>query len=98
MAKNRYLAALLSFLIAGLGQLYVGTYWKAMVFFMLESITSYLYLKDSTSTLYLALGLIVGVASMIDAYETAKKTETAGERKEKPAEKTTEDITSIKAY
>jgi len=104
MAKNRYLAAFLSFLIAGLGQLYVGKYKRAAVYFIIESTTSYLYLKNSNSTLYLALNFMVGVASMIDAYETAKKTgenSSKGKPAEKPKEADEEQkdrIINIKAY
>ena len=50
MAKNRYLAAALSFIVGGLGQLYVGSYSKAVLFFILDVLTSYAYLNENVST------------------------------------------------
>ena len=72
MAKNPWLAAFLSFLVSGMGQLYAGAYKKAAVFFALEAFTTYVYLSVNE---YVGgtLNLTVGILSMIDAYRTAKQ-------------------------
>jgi len=73
MAKNPWLAAALSFLVAGLGQLYVGSVWKGLGFIILDFITAYVYLNVDEGFGFM-LNLAVGVASIVDAYNGAKKT------------------------
>ena len=95
MAKNRYLAALLSFIVAGLGQLYVGRYWRALAFILLDVITSYFFIR-SDSNVALAVNLIVTVISMVDAYHLAGQIQQTQPTKEKPAAE--EQKIQIKAY
>ena len=71
MAKNRYLAAFLSFILAGFGQFYVGSYLKGAVFLVFDLLSSYLYMNDVLPTAALVLNLVVTVVSMVDAYRTA---------------------------
>ena len=84
MAKNPYLAALLSFILAGLGQLYVGTAKKAVIFFLFELTTTYVYFSVN-ETACIILNLPVTILSMADAYHTAKNTrETIKEEPDMP--------------
>ena len=74
MAKNPWLAAFLSFLFSGLGQLYVGAVGKALAFAGLEVVTALLFIKVNEPVGWL-LNLTVGVASIVDAYKSAKQTQ-----------------------
>lgn len=84
MGKNPAYAALLSFIIGGLGQAYLGLWGKAAMFFALELITGYLYITYESEPLFIA-NLTIGAWSMVDAYANAKKTQTT--KKIKPTEK-----------
>ena len=72
MAKNPWIAALLSFILAGLGQIYVGAYLLGLLFLVLEALsaTIYMYVDDSVGGMF---NLVVGVVSMVDAYRRAKR-------------------------
>jgi len=72
MAKNPYLAAFLSFLIGGLGQIYAGRLLRGVAFFALELLTGlvYMYVNESVG---LSLNLFVGLWAVVDAYRVAKK-------------------------
>jgi TM2 domain-containing membrane protein YozV len=74
MAKNPWIAAFLSFLIGGLGQLYVGRIRRALTFFSLEIVTGFIWLKINDPIGY-ALNIIVGLVAVIDAYRIAKETQ-----------------------
>jgi TM2 domain-containing membrane protein YozV len=76
--KNPWIAAILSFIFGGLGQAYLGLWWKAIFFFALEVLTGYLYFV-SESSLSLVSNLLVSVWSMVDAYQSAKKVQTPDE-------------------
>jgi TM2 domain-containing membrane protein YozV len=86
MAKNPWIAAFLSFLFSGLGQLYVGAVGRALAFAALEVITAFIYLRVNEPVGW-ALNLIVGVASIADAYKLAKKTVTVRTEKQPEKEK-----------
>jgi TM2 domain-containing membrane protein YozV len=77
MARNPWLAAALSFLMAGLGQFYVGQTLKGFVFMTLNAVIVYvsLYVSESAA---IGLSLVVGVVSVFDAYYGAKKALPAG--------------------
>jgi hypothetical protein len=72
MSKNPWIAAGLSFIVAGLGQVYIGEIWKGLGFFCLEFISGYWFINEGGD----AAGLInfaVSVIAMIDAYYGAKR-------------------------
>ncbi|MFH1054527.1 MAG: hypothetical protein V1744_00365 [Candidatus Altiarchaeota archaeon] len=82
MAKNPWLAAALSLLIAGLGQLYVGRVWRAVGFLVLDLATGYVYVNMNEQVGF-TLNMAVTVISVVDAYRLAKKP-TEEKPKEKP--------------
>jgi hypothetical protein len=81
MAKKPWLAALLSLLVAGFGQFYVGAWGLGMLFLVLDVLMGYAYQRNE-SPVILALNLFVTAVSMIHAYDRAKKANT-----DKPAGK-----------
>ena len=104
MAKNKWLAALLSFFIAGLGQLYLGRYQRAIAFFLLDILTAYVAMSQNNlaSNIGLALNLLVTAVAVADAYVLAGKAEGKTEgakktKKEDEKEQTAKPI-NLKAY
>ncbi|MBU0763027.1 MAG: hypothetical protein KKD39_08380 [Candidatus Altiarchaeota archaeon] len=90
MGKNPLIAALLSFIIGGLGQVYLGLWSRAFFFFGLEAITGYLYYLNESET-RLILNLLIGAWSMADAHYMAKHMKT---EKQEP----TKQIPKIKVF
>ena len=76
MAKNRYLAALLSLIIAGLGQLYAGRMGRALAFIVADFASSYLYLHYNFNAGFL-INILVKIVSAVDAFTLAGKTKIA---------------------
>lgn len=70
--KNPLSAAILSFIIAGLGQLYLRKFLRAAVFFLLEIITTWIYFSVSHDTGTI-LGLLISIISAYDAHKIAKE-------------------------
>lgn len=68
--RNPLYAAVLSFLIAGVGQLYLGRYLRAAVFLSLEVLTGVLYLYYAEG-LGAVLNIAVSVYAAFDAYRLA---------------------------
>jgi signal peptidase I len=83
MAKSPWAAVALSFLVAGLGQIYVGYPLRGIILVFLEFGTGYLY-ATVNEALGLILNVAVGVFAIVDAYYLAKK---ANVQQEKPPEK-----------
>jgi len=81
MAKKPWLAALLSLLVAGFGQFYVGAWGLGVLFLVLDLLMGYAY-QSNESPVILALNLFVTAVSMIHAYNRAKMMNT-----DKPPEK-----------
>ncbi|MFH1402853.1 MAG: hypothetical protein ABIH11_01125 [Candidatus Altiarchaeota archaeon] len=69
--KKPWLAAILSFLVAGLGQLYVGRLWRAALFFIMELAT--VELTPVSYALAFSLNILLSFISAFDAYYIAKK-------------------------
>ena len=71
--KNMWLAVLLSFLITGLGQVYLGKWKRGVRFFMLTLligfIASYYFKYEQVIT----MGALLSLISAYDAYQLAKK-------------------------
>jgi TM2 domain-containing membrane protein YozV len=70
--KSPFWAAVLSLLIAGLGQLYLRKYSRAAVFLVLELATSALLAYDEA--VGIILNLLVSLYASYDAYSLAYKT------------------------
>ncbi len=70
--KNPLLAAILSFIIAGLGQLYLKKFFRASVFFSLEIITTglWIYLPSEIGAIP---NLLVSIIAAYDAYKIARE-------------------------
>ncbi|MEA3255870.1 MAG: hypothetical protein U9Q22_08565 [Candidatus Altiarchaeota archaeon] len=70
--KNPLLAAILSLLIAGLGQLYLHKFFRAVVFLLLEVVTAgiWIYLSAEIGAI---INLLVSVIAAYDAYKIAKE-------------------------
>lgn len=67
--KNAGLAAVLSFLIIGLGQIYNGEIAKGLILL----IVSYLCIALAFLIVPLIVGIILWIYAIYDAYDTAKK-------------------------
>lgn len=68
-SKRIWLAVVLSFLITGLGQYYLGARRRAIAFFvgtlLLGAILSYILTQDQV----LSVGVVMAIISAIDAYQ-----------------------------
>ena len=72
MPKNPLIAAFLSFLIGGLGQLYLGLRNRAVAFFILElSTAAFTFTVHEQSGMI--LNFMVSLVASIDAYIMAKR-------------------------
>ena len=71
MPKNPWLAALLSLVMAGLGQIYSGALVRGIVFLASDLLTVYIYLYVNGS-IGLILNTLVTLYSVIDAYRIAR--------------------------
>ena len=67
--RNPILAAILSLIVAGLGQIYNGQIGKGVIFMVIQLINGAL----TVVLIGLILPPIVGLLAMIDAYMTAKR-------------------------
>ena len=75
--KSPGLAAALSFILAGLGQMYVGMVARGAAFLLVEVAMTAWYLTTMSLTnlitLPLLISLFVSIAAMADAYSCAKR-------------------------
>lgn len=72
MAKSPFLALVLSILVAGLGQIYVGRMLRGLALAALDFATGYAYMRtDSYATLM--LNILVSAYAAVDAYRCAKE-------------------------
>ncbi len=71
--KRVWIAVLLSFLITGLGQFYLGARRRAMAFFggtlLMGAVLSYVMTQDQI----MGFGVVMAIISAIDAYQLATK-------------------------
>ncbi len=78
MGKNPLLAAILSFLLGGVGQLYVRAYKRAGFFLILEAVTGFIYFwGQAQQIMHVELGgqilnLFISIWAAADAYQIAK--------------------------
>jgi hypothetical protein len=73
MEKNYkpWLATALSFVFAGLGHIYVGSYLKGIVFIVLDSFLIYVMLMYSGMDYLQIISAILSIAVSFDAYNLA---------------------------
>lgn len=81
--RNRFVAAVLSFLIGGLGQFYLFE-WRVGVIYLLADLFSAAVYESAKSNLWLMANLVVSIASSVHAYRTAKRKEFKEHRVAKP--------------
>ncbi len=74
MKKRPLVAAVLSFLIAGLGHLYLGKFSRGLIFLFLELITTWLWTSFNLRPAGLILNLLISFVAAFDAYKIAKGT------------------------
>ena len=71
--KNVWIAVILSFLITGLGQFYLGSRRRAVAFFggtlMMGAVLSYVMSQEQI----MGFGVIMAIISAIDAYQLAMR-------------------------
>jgi TM2 domain-containing membrane protein YozV len=87
MAKNPWIAGSLSFIVAGLGQLYNGDIAKCGLYLILEVLTAMVYLHAS-QPVGAFLNISVSAASMVDAYVSARRKNAHNSEIAKEPEKT----------
>jgi cadmium resistance protein CadD (predicted permease) len=66
-----WLATALSFVFAGLGHIYVGSYLKGIVFIVLDSFLIYVILTYSGTDWVQVLSAVISIAVSFDAYNLA---------------------------
>jgi hypothetical protein len=73
MEKNYkpWLATALSFVFAGLGHIYVGSYLKGLLFIALDSVLIYVMLSYSGTDWVQVLSAVFSIAVSYDAYNLA---------------------------
>jgi TM2 domain-containing membrane protein YozV len=70
--KNPLLAAVLSLLITGTGQIYVGRIWRGVSYLLVILAVSFVPEEVISFDMMMVIGVIVSVISAIDAYYLAK--------------------------
>lgn len=73
--KDPNIAAILSFIITGLGQVYLGHYVRGIILFVISASTVFLLPRysDNSQLNFIAI-LVVGIIATYDAYRLAQKT------------------------
>ena len=73
---NKYLAAILSFLIPGLGQAYVGDIKKGIVYFLIASVAlgiiGMFFVDSVLNHFYYIINVLIDIYAAYDAYLMAK--------------------------
>ena len=73
---NKYLAAILSFLIPGLGQAYVGDIKKGIVYFLIASVAlgiiGIFFVDSVLNHFYYIINVLIDIYAAYDAYLMAK--------------------------
>ena len=73
---NKYIAAILSFFIPGLGQAYAGDYKKAIVYFIVAFITlgiiGSFFVDSLLNSFYYIINILIDIYAAYDAYLMAK--------------------------
>ncbi|PWB87974.1 DUF6677 family protein [Methanobrevibacter thaueri] len=73
---NKYLAAILSFLIPGLGQAYVGDIKKGIVYFIIAVVTvgiiGIFFVDSVLNHFYYIINVLIDIYAAYDAYLMAK--------------------------
>ncbi|MBR2666325.1 hypothetical protein [Methanobrevibacter sp.] len=73
---NKYLAAILSFLIPGLGQAYAGDIKKGIVYFLIASVAlgiiGIFFVDSVLNHFYYIINVLIDIYAAYDAYLMAK--------------------------
>lgn len=69
MTKNKNVAAIISFFLAGLGQLYLGNYVRGIASFLISGIVSYIFIMLAGTTVGMIISLLFSVYYAYDAIE-----------------------------
>jgi TM2 domain-containing membrane protein YozV len=72
--KNPLLAAVLSLIITGTGQIYVGKVWRGVAYLLVVLAVSFIPEDIISFEMMMGIGVIISVISAIDAYYLAKAT------------------------
>ena len=74
---NKYLAAVLSFFVPGLGQAYVGNYKKAIFYFLVAfvslGIIGNVFVDSVLNSFYYIIDILIAIYIAYDAYLLAKE-------------------------
>jgi TM2 domain-containing membrane protein YozV len=70
--KNPLLAAVLSLIITGTGQIYVGRIWRGVAYLLIVLAVSFIPEDIISFEMMMVIGVIISVISAIDAYYLAK--------------------------
>ncbi len=73
---NKYLAAILSFIIPGLGQAYAGDIKKGIVYFLVASVAlgiiGTFFVDSVLNSFYYIIDILISIYAAYDAYLIAK--------------------------
>jgi TM2 domain-containing membrane protein YozV len=76
---NKYLAAVLSFIIPGLGQAYAGNVKKGIIYFLVASvawgIVGSVFVDNVLNSFYFIINILIDIYAAYDAYLMVKESE-----------------------
>jgi TM2 domain-containing membrane protein YozV len=76
---NKYLAAVLSFIIPGLGQAYAGNIKKGIIYFLVASvawgIVGSVFVDNVLNSFYFIINILIDIYAAYDAYLMVKESE-----------------------
>jgi TM2 domain-containing membrane protein YozV len=75
--KNPLIAALLSLIITGTGQIYVGKVWRGVAYLAVVLAVSFVPEDIISFEMMMGIGVVISIISAIDAYYLAKATNQA---------------------
>lgn len=74
---NKYLAAVLSFIIPGLGQAYAGNVKKGIIYFLVASvawgIVGSVFVDNVLNSFYFIINILIDIYAAYDAYLMVKE-------------------------
>lgn len=92
MAKNPWIAVILSLAVSGLGQIYAGYYWRGLYLILGELATGFVYMYYSQEVGSI-LNLGVSVFAVVDAYHITRRTQ-----QEKPPVEESEKQPEVRVF